>query len=121
MWLCFEGRNPCTHLDALSPDPPAELEVAGHDGHALGVNSTQIGVLEEMHEVGFGRLLQSKYGGALETKVTLEVLGDLAHEALERELANEELGRLLIATDLTKRNRSRSVPVGLLDAARCWG
>jgi hypothetical protein len=40
-------------------------------------------------------------------EVGLEVLGDLADEALKRQLADEELGRLLVATDLTERDGSR--------------
>ena len=32
----------------------------------------------------------------------LEVLSDLTNETLEGELADEELGRLLVATDLTE-------------------
>ena len=46
-------------------------------------------------------------GGALEAEVGLEVLGDLTHETLEGELAEEELGGLLVPTDLTE-SKSKS-------------
>ena len=36
-----------------------------------------------------GGLLEREDGGALEAEVRLEVLRDLAHEALERQLAHE--------------------------------
>ena len=41
-------------------------------------------------------LLQGHHDGALETQVGLEVLRDLPDQALERELADEQLGGLLV-------------------------
>ena len=73
-------------LGALSPDPPGQLDVLGHDGDPLGVDGTEVGVLEEPHEVGLTGLLESHHGGALEAEVGLEVLGDLSDEALEWKL-----------------------------------
>lgn len=44
----------------------------------------------------------------------LEVLSDLTNETLEGELADEQLGGLLVATDFTESNGTRPEPVGLL-------
>ena len=52
------------------------------------MDGAQVGVLETADQVGLGGLLQGQEGGALEAEVRLEVLGDLADEALEGELAN---------------------------------
>ena len=103
-----------------------------HDGDTLGVDGGEVGVLEERDEVRLGRLLERHDGRRLEAEVRLEVLRDLTHEALEaavggqgklavlgegrgkedeRELADEELGRLLVATDLTEGDGSRAVAV----------
>ena len=81
------------------------------------MDGAQVGVLEEADEVGLGGLLEGEDGGGLEAEVGLEVLGDLADEALEGELADEELGGLLVLADLTKRDGTGAVTVGLLDAA----
>jgi hypothetical protein len=81
------------------------------------VDGAKVGVLEETDEVGLRSLLKGSDGGALEAKVRLEVLGDLTDETLEGELAEEELGGLLVATDLTKSDRAGPVAVGLLHAA----
>jgi hypothetical protein len=62
----------------------------------------QVGVLEERDEVGLDGLLESVDGRGLEAEVGLEVLGDFADQTLEGELADEELGGFLVATDLTK-------------------
>jgi hypothetical protein len=99
-------------------------------------------LLEEGDEVGLGRLLESHDGRGLEAEVRLEVLSDLTDETLEaegggsrqdaittkgrlrcdaRELADEELSRLLVTPDLTKSDRSRSVPVRLLDTTSGGG
>eukprot|EP00983_Pelagomonas_calceolata_P037983 1136625-Pelagomonas_calceolata.AAC.1 len=58
---------------ALPPDAPGQLDVLGHDGDTLG----------RQHRAG------------LEAQVGLEVLRDLAHEALEGQLADEQLRGLL--------------------------
>jgi hypothetical protein len=41
-----------------------------------------------------------------------EPVGNIATEALERRFADEELGRLLVATDLAKRDGAWAVTVG---------
>ena len=80
---------PCVSLGSLSTDPPSQLDVLGHDGHPLGVDGTQVGVLEESHQVGLTGLLQGHDGGALEAEVGLEVLSNFPHQTLERELERE--------------------------------
>lgn len=47
------------------------------DGDTLGVDGTQVGVLEERDEVGLDGLLERTDGRGLEAEVGLEVLGDL--------------------------------------------
>ncbi len=46
--------------------------------------------------------------------------GDFTDETLEGELSDQELGRLLVATDLTQGDGSGLVSVGLLDTAGGW-
>ena len=75
-----------SHLRALSADTAGQLDVLGHDGNTLGVDGAEVGILEEANEVGLSGLLEGEDGRSLEAKVALEVLGDLADEALEREL-----------------------------------
>jgi len=103
-------------LRALATDAAGQLDILGHNGHTLGVDGSQVGVLEESHEVGLSGLLQREHGGALEAQVGLEVLGDLAHQPLEGQLADEQLGGLLVLADLTERDGTRAVTVRLLDA-----
>ena len=110
-------QTQCGHLRALSTDAAGQLNVLGHDGNTLGVDGAEVGILEEADEVGLSGLLEGKDGRSLEAKVALEVLGDLADEALERKLADEEVGGLLVTADLTQGDGTRSVTVGLLDAS----
>ena len=49
----------------------------------------------------------------------LEVLRDFADKTLEGELADEELRRLLVPTDLTEGDGTRPEAVRLLDATSC--
>ena len=63
---------------------------------------SKVGVLEERDEVSLGGLLESHDGGRLESEVGLEVLSDLTDETLEGELSDEELGGLLVSSDLSR-------------------
>jgi hypothetical protein len=81
------------------------------------VDGGQVGVLEEPDEVGLGGLLEREDGRRLEAEVGLEVLRDLTDEALEGELADQQVRRLLVLADLTESDGTGAVAVGLLDAA----
>ena len=109
----------CKHwcLGTLATDAARQLDVLGHDGDTLGVDGAQVGVLEQTNQVGLASLLKGHHGAALEAEIRLEVLGDLAHQTLERQLADQQLSALLVAADLTQRHRAGTVTVGLLDAA----
>jgi len=106
-----------TSLSPLATDAAGKLDILGHDGHTLGVDGAQVGVLEETNEVSLGGLLEGKDGLGLEAQVSLEVLSDLPHKALEGQLADKELSGLLVLPDFTESNSAGSVAVGLLDAA----
>ena len=108
-------------LRSLSTDAASQLDILGHDGDTLGMDSTKVGVLEETHKVSLGRLLQGKHGGSLEAEVSLEVLGDLTHKSLEGELADKKLGGLLVSADLSESHGTGSVAMGLLDSASGGG
>ncbi len=64
-------------LGPLTTDTASQLDVLWHDGHTLGMDGTQVGVFKETYKVSLGSLLQGHDSGALEAKVSLEVLGDL--------------------------------------------
>jgi hypothetical protein len=108
-------------LRSLSSNATSQLDILGHDRHSLRVDRTQIGVFEKTHQVSLGCLLQGKHGRALETKIGLEVLSDLANKSLERQFANQQLSRLLVSSDLTKSHCSWAVSVGLLHSSSGWG
>ena len=118
-WLVASEENrhiiKFIQLCGLAADAAGELDVAGHDGDALGVDGAEVGVLEEGDDVGLGGLLEGAEGVRLEAAVGLEVLGDLADEALEGELADEQVGGALVAADLTEGDGAGTEGRGLLD------
>ena len=93
------------------------MDVLGLDGDTLGVDGAEVGVFEERDEVGFDGLLESTDGGGLEAEVGLEVLSDLTDKALEGQLADEELGGFLVATDFSESDGTRLIAMGLLDTS----
>ena len=108
---------PTRHLRALSTDAASQLDVLWHDGDTLGVDGSQVGVFKQANEVSFGGFLKSTDSRGLEAQVGLEVLGDFTDETLEGQLADEQLGGFLVASDFTERNGAGSVSVGLLDSS----
>jgi hypothetical protein len=97
-------------LRALAAEATGELNVFGHDGDALGVDASDVGVLKQRHEIRLGGLLERQDRGALEAEIVLEtaaktssichsflvsLLSNLADEALERQLANQQIRGLL--------------------------
>ncbi len=104
-------------LSALSADAAGQLDVFGHDGDSLGVDGAQVGVLKQTDQISLAGLLQGHDSGALEAQVRLEVLSDFSHQTLEGQLADQQLGGLLIATDLSQSHGAGPVAMRLLDAA----
>jgi len=94
-------HNRAVKLSPLATNPPSQLNVLGHDRHALGVDGAQVGVLEQTHQVCFRSLLQGKHRMALETQISLEILGNLPNKPLEWKLPYEQVSALLVLADFT--------------------
>ena len=116
--FCF-GVGPID-LRSLASNSARQLDVLWHDRDSLGVNRAQVRVLKERNQVGFGRFLESQNRRSLEAEVVLEVLSDFSDEALKRELSDEQVGRLLVAANLSKSDSAWSVAVRLLHSSSCW-
>ena len=104
-------------LGAFATDTTSQLDILGHDGNTLCVDGTQVGIFEKTHQVRFGGFLEGQDGRSLESEITLEILGNLTNQTLEGKLSDEEVGTLLVPTDLAKGDGSGSVSVGFLDSS----
>ena len=107
-------------LGTFTSDSAGELDVLWHNGDTLGVDCAQVGVLEKTDQVSLACLLKSQHGGALETQISLEVLGDFTYKTLERQFPDEELGALLVPSDFTEGDGSGPVSVWLLNTTSGW-
>ena len=105
------------NLGSLATNAAGQLDILGHDGHPLGMDGADVGVLKQPHEIGLAGLLKSHHSRALEAKVSLEILGNLSHQSLEGHLAKEQLRGLLVPPDLPQGHGAGPVPVRLLDTA----
>jgi len=77
-------------LSPLSTDPPCQLDILWHNGHTLGVNCAQVGVLEKANQISFAGLLKSADGCTLEPEISFEVLSNFSHKTLEGQLADKQ-------------------------------
>lgn len=98
------------------------MDIFGHNRHSLGMNSAEVGVLEEASEIGLRGFLECQDGVGLESEIRLVIPSNLTNQFLERQFLDEEIGRLLITANLAKGSDSGSVAMGLLGStsSRCW-
>ena len=116
--LSVWDKNPMSVcLSTFSTDAAGKLDVLWHNGDTLGVDGAQVGIFEKTNQVSFRCFLESHDGARLETQVSLEVLGNFTDKTLEGQLADQELSRFLVTTDLTKSHCTWTVSVGLLDSS----
>ena len=122
-------------------------KILGLNGNTLGVDGSQVGVLEEGDEVSLGGLLESHDCRGLEAKIGLEhivvshiesqcllrvriwrglptrtyleVLSDFTDQTLEGELADEQLRRLLITSNFSQGDSTGPETMGFLDTTGC--
>lgn len=78
------------------------MHVPDRDRHTLCINGAKIHVFEQPNEVDFSRLLERSQSRRLKTKVVMKLSSDLAYQPLERDLADEELCRLLIESNFSQ-------------------
>ena len=116
--LNVKGPPSSLGLSSLATNPPREVDVLWHDGYPLGVDGAEVGVLKQSDKIGLSSLLESQDSGRLESKVVLELRGDLANESLEGKLADQKFSALLKLPDLAERHSSGAVAVRLLHTTR---
>jgi hypothetical protein len=106
---------------AFAADAPSQVHVARKDRGPLAMYRAQFHVLEQPHEVRFGGLLKRRDGGRLEPQVLLVILGQLAHKTLEWKFPKQQLGALLVATDLPEGHGPGPEPVGFFQQGSSGG
>ena len=108
-------------LGTFTTDTSGQLDILGHDGDTLGMDSAQVGIFEKTNQVSFGSFLESHDGTGLEPQVSLEVLGDFTDKTLEGQFADQKFSGLLVTTDLTKSHGTGTVTMGLLHTSGSGG
>ena len=86
----------------LSSDSPGELHVLLPDGHSLGVDAAQVGILENSDQVSLGGFLESDESLSLASKGVIDLHADGSDDSLEGGSWKEEVGRLLVSLDLSQ-------------------
>ena len=70
------------------------------------MHGTQVGVFEEVGEVGFSGFLQGKNGRRLESEFWLPLVGNFPDQSLEGELPDEEISGPLVLPDFPEDGSS---------------
>lgn len=64
---------------SFSTDTTSQLDILWHDGDTLGMDGTQVGVLEEGDKVSLSSFLEGQDSCRLEAQISLEVLCNFSH------------------------------------------
>ena len=78
------------------------------------MNCAQVCVLKQPDMISFSCLLVYQKTCAFKPNTSRDISINLPDNTLERGLANEEIGRLLVLADLLESDGTRAVSVGLL-------
>ena len=99
-------------LSSFSLDLPCQLYVFWHYGYSFRMNSTQVRILQQSHQIGFCRLLQSQYCTTLKSQIWVMCLCYFSHQSLKWHSPYEKVGRPLIPPYFSQCYSSRSVSSG---------
>jgi len=104
-------------LSPLASDSSCKLNILRHNCNSLSMNSTKVGIFKQTNKISFSGFLKSRNSAALEPEIGFEILSDFSNQSLEWKLPDEKLSALLILTDLTKSDSSRTESVWLLHSS----
>ncbi len=82
------------------------------------MHCAEVGVGKQPNQVRLGRFLEGEQRGRLKAQVRLDVLGNLAHQPLKGQLANEQVRSVLVVANLAKSKRAR--PEAEANLALLW-
>ena len=81
---------------SFSPDAMGQLNVLRHDGDPLCINSTQVSITEQSHEIILSSGLDGVGCFCSKVKICLEVLSDFPDQTKKWQLSQQEGSGLLI-------------------------
>lgn len=96
-------------LHRILSNPQRQLQVSGHDGDSLGVNTGEIDVLEQIDKISFGGLLQRFQGGSLISNIVSKRHRYFPHESLKRQLLDAHVRDVLVVSNFAKSDHSGSI------------
>jgi hypothetical protein len=87
------------------------------------MDSARIGVFKQRHKIGLRRSLEGEDSRPLEPEPfwATKTSSYFATQALEGQLPDEEVCRLLVTPDFAKGHGPGSITMGLLDISVVWG
>lgn len=80
------------------------------------MQGAKVRILEQRDEISLDGLLERTNSGGLEAQIGLVLLGNLTDEALERQLADKQLGTFLVLANFTESNGTGLITMRLLNA-----
>ena len=107
---------------AVSADSSGEVHILLEDSGALGVDGTEVGVLEDSDDVSFRSFLEGKESLRLESELVVKIRADASDKSLERGAWKEVADRFLIFLNLSEGDGTWLISscLLLLDSSSGW-
>ena len=113
--MCESGKQQLVLTDLASSDlTPLELTTTAP--YAPPTKPIMPPIQLKTHKKGLCRLLQDEDRLCLEAQVGLEVPNDLTDQALEGQLADQQVGGLLVLADLAQGHCARAIPAARIES-----
>ena len=107
------------NLSPFPTDAASELDILGHDGHALGVDGTQVGVLEEPNQVSFARFCSCHNGRILKPQLSHEISRYVTNQIAGSDNNGLRSSVLFMVTANLSEGHVPTIAMRFLDASSC--
>ena len=85
------------------------------------MDAAKIGVFKKSHKICFRSFLKSNQRRCLESEIIVKAMSNFSDKSLEWKFSEKEFSSLLISSDLSESNCSRSESVWSFDTSFGWG
>lgn len=103
--------------ESFTSNSSGKVEILSHNSNSSSVDGAEVGVFEQTNEVSFSGFLEGEDSLGLESDIVLHFHSNISDESLEGKLSDKQVSSLLVLSDFSQGDGTRSELMGLLDTS----